>query len=513
MSKSDDLVSDVTVDQDSTFKYDRSRYVSRNQNSNFPFLGTISLLMYDVNNQKYVDYGKNLLCIRPFISKYQIIVYQDQSKPFISMEVDSGSFINWNICDDIHVFLTDISGTVWTIQFEDKHSQIYASLVLASIVEGKFGSEFGTYDFIKGNGETVGKGDVVTVSYHGFVTNNLPLVGAMFDSKDDFTFQLGTTIKGLSASVLGMSAGGVRAAFIPPSLGYGRRSVGSIPLNSILGFIIKLIRIDKKCSPSIAQAPNITPEVVAPVQVMPQTRTGVVDTGTVQNSNNSDIYDNNNDIIARIQHSGGVKAIHGNNKPHFTPEKAQNSVNEVDIQSPYSSTAVKDSQNLPLSVDGSSILSRIEKMNSEISSKIDDLIRKVSTDMEPQEICNEVNDVINDIKAKRKHLTHQDKIIQELKEINEQKKKKTQKDQDVMNELESVKRENENLKREIEDLKTENATLVSSSYTQVFSKEKYKAFFSSILDEIRSGISNMEQKDIPDYLYQIFHKKIEEQLH
>jgi FKBP-type peptidyl-prolyl cis-trans isomerase len=99
-------------------------------------------------------------------------------------------------------------------------------------------------DIKVGTGAAVKKGDTVVMEYTGTLTN-----GTKFDSSYDhgqaFTTQIGTgqVIQGWDEGIPGMKVGGERKLTIPPSMGYGSQSTGSIPANSTLIFNVKLLDI------------------------------------------------------------------------------------------------------------------------------------------------------------------------------------------------------------------------------------------------------------------------------
>ena len=99
-------------------------------------------------------------------------------------------------------------------------------------------------DEVVGTGTEAKTGDTVTVNYLGTLTN-----GAKFDSSYDrnqpFTTQIGVgqVIKGWDEGIVGMKTGGKRKLTIPPSLGYGSQSAGSIPPNSTLIFEVELLGV------------------------------------------------------------------------------------------------------------------------------------------------------------------------------------------------------------------------------------------------------------------------------
>lgn len=79
----------------------------------------------------------------------------------------------------------------------------------------------------------------VTVKYIGKLTN-----GSVFDANaSGVTFTLGRLIVGWQKGIPLVKTGGTVTLYIPPSLGYGSSSVGTIPANSILIFDIELVGV------------------------------------------------------------------------------------------------------------------------------------------------------------------------------------------------------------------------------------------------------------------------------
>ena len=85
--------------------------------------------------------------------------------------------------------------------------------------------------------------DKVTVHYHGTLID-----GSVFDSSVDrgepIAFGLNQVIPGWTEGVQLMSVGDKYRFYIPASLGYGNRRVGSIPAGSVLIFDVELLGIN-----------------------------------------------------------------------------------------------------------------------------------------------------------------------------------------------------------------------------------------------------------------------------
>jgi FKBP-type peptidyl-prolyl cis-trans isomerase len=100
----------------------------------------------------------------------------------------------------------------------------------------------------EGSGPGAKSGDRVSVNYTGTFTD-----GRKFDSNTDpafghvspFQFVLGAgqVIAGWDQGVAGMKVGEIRKLVIPPHLGYGQNTVGSIPGGSTLIFEVEMLEI------------------------------------------------------------------------------------------------------------------------------------------------------------------------------------------------------------------------------------------------------------------------------
>ena len=80
----------------------------------------------------------------------------------------------------------------------------------------------------------------VTLFYKGTLTN-----GNTFDQTgaNPVTFRLGQLILGWQYGLPLIKPGGSIILYLPPELGYGSRSAGSIPPNSVLIFEVQLISV------------------------------------------------------------------------------------------------------------------------------------------------------------------------------------------------------------------------------------------------------------------------------
>lgn len=107
------------------------------------------------------------------------------------------------------------------------------------------GGKLESTDLVVGTGAEAKENSTITVKYKGTLTD-----GTEFDSTDKhggepatFTLAKGSLIDGWVQGIPGMKVGGKRKLVIPPSLGYGNQSMGSIPANSTLVFEIELMDV------------------------------------------------------------------------------------------------------------------------------------------------------------------------------------------------------------------------------------------------------------------------------
>lgn len=94
---------------------------------------------------------------------------------------------------------------------------------------------------VGGGAEVPASGSVVVNNnYEGYLRN-----GTRFDEGSfSFTTGVGQVVAGYDEGVRGMRVGGQRQLIIPPNLGYGGQSNGSIPGNSILVFFVTVTGVN-----------------------------------------------------------------------------------------------------------------------------------------------------------------------------------------------------------------------------------------------------------------------------
>jgi FKBP-type peptidyl-prolyl cis-trans isomerase FkpA len=99
-------------------------------------------------------------------------------------------------------------------------------------------------DLVVGSGATANSGNLVTVTYNGWLydTTKTDGKGTFFDGRPGFSFTLGagSVIAGWDQGVAGMRVGGQRRLIIPPELAYGAAGRSGIPPNATLLFDISL---------------------------------------------------------------------------------------------------------------------------------------------------------------------------------------------------------------------------------------------------------------------------------
>lgn len=100
-------------------------------------------------------------------------------------------------------------------------------------------------DLEAGGGATAKSGDCLVVKYYGTLASNGTKFDEDFTDTTAFAFKLGAgqVITGWDQGLVGMQAGGTRRLVIPAAQAYGANAQGSIPANSDLVFVVKLLRI------------------------------------------------------------------------------------------------------------------------------------------------------------------------------------------------------------------------------------------------------------------------------
>jgi hypothetical protein len=99
---------------------------------------------------------------------------------------------------------------------------------------------------VAGSGPGAVARQTLKVNYTGYLTNGTKFDSSLNAGRTPFDFQLGAgqVIKGWDEGMAGAKVGEQRVLIIPPSLGYGATAQGSIPANSTLIFIVRVVAFD-----------------------------------------------------------------------------------------------------------------------------------------------------------------------------------------------------------------------------------------------------------------------------
>jgi FKBP-type peptidyl-prolyl cis-trans isomerase len=100
-------------------------------------------------------------------------------------------------------------------------------------------------DLTVGSGQAAKNGDCLVMKYYGTLASDGTKFDEDFTDTTAFAFTLGQgqVITGWDKGLVGMKVGGMRRLVIPAADGYGAQAQGSIPANSDLVFVVKLLRI------------------------------------------------------------------------------------------------------------------------------------------------------------------------------------------------------------------------------------------------------------------------------
>lgn len=102
-------------------------------------------------------------------------------------------------------------------------------------------------DLEAGTGAKLKSGDCVQVKYYGTLAKDGTVFDENFDKPTGFQFQLGkgNVIPGWDQGLVGAKVGTTLRLVIPSDLAYGDQSNGSIPANSDLVFVVKILKVTK----------------------------------------------------------------------------------------------------------------------------------------------------------------------------------------------------------------------------------------------------------------------------
>lgn len=121
---------------------------------------------------------------------------------------------------------------------------LYVDGVKRVLDVGEFEESVKIQDVELGEGSEVLANSNVRLSYIGFLRDEITGKEIVFDENLSetviFNLGVGQLIPGFEAGLVGTKEGGKRLIIIQPEVGYKDRSIGSIPANSVLHFIVEI---------------------------------------------------------------------------------------------------------------------------------------------------------------------------------------------------------------------------------------------------------------------------------
>ena len=554
--------SSVKVDS-MDFKYDPNKAKraaqQQQQAPQFPFQAQVQLFRFDQASNANKSVGTVIFLVRPLAPSYQILAYQNQAQPFIALQVSPS--INFLLRNQIYGYLTDAQNVQWTIQFPNASVAARCAVTLAAICTNSEGKTLEKFDVGVGNGAVVAPEDQVTVSYIGFLGNQLPHTQVQFDANEQYSFVIGSekTIKGYSQGVDGMRVGGTRVIIVPPELGYGAGGVrGTIPPNSTLTFLITLKSAEQKQKAQPEPAPQAQPApapapapaapapapVAAPAPVQPVQQAPPVQPAQQARPEKRERQPT---TLERLQRQGALAAVPGMGKPveeddddsqSDFEEPAMSSARGFDSGRRQAGLFDDDSQargqmrgGIP-TMDQKDMLERIEQLNELLKAKFDLLAESTPVTMKPGDVVYEVQALAAEIEEKDRQLREQQRVIDDLRRTKQNSRLRSELDiaQTELQSLRAVlkggrdfRRENDELKQEVKQLKearlAKDAELASLRKQLADSREQSRqaaenktkeliySFIGATMDRLNAKIAgkkSLTPKEITTNLYDIF---------
>ncbi|XP_023858657.1 FK506-binding protein 15 isoform X1 [Salvelinus sp. IW2-2015] len=181
--------------------------------------------------------------------EYKLLLYISQQKQVTAAKIHVG-FI-FTVQPNNYCTFYDDQRQNWSLMFDTEKAAVdfCKEVCLAKVNSAPSLDMVVMQDLTLGEGQGVGNGDSLEVTYTGWLLQN-HAVGQVFDSNlnKDKLLRLklgaGKVIKGWEEGMVGMRKSGRRLMVIPPSLGYGSQGVANrIPADSTLIFEAELRRV------------------------------------------------------------------------------------------------------------------------------------------------------------------------------------------------------------------------------------------------------------------------------
>ena len=500
------------------------------QQPQFPFQSNVQLFHYDQSKNENQSYGVSTLQISPNSSGgYNLIVFKDKDKPFINCPINES--LGWDVRSKQYAYVKEPSGIQWTMTFPDAQMAARASISIGSIVAPIANKQVSFFDALDGNGDEAQTNDTVAVSYMGFSGNNLPTTGAMFDSNENYSFQVGTNkvIKGYSIGVSGMKVGGSRVVLIPPEFGYGLAGAGNrIPPNATLAFFITLKSVTKGTAPPPQSEPQQQQQSApAPTPPPPQQQQSTSFQMPLPS------FSQSNPPPAQSAQPPPKDRRPSKSKSDSSKRRRSSAVKKEE-KPPEPKKEYRTDEIIP-TADEEYLLEKVDQLSELIQAKYDSLVLDPPVPKKSRDLVYEVQALAAKIASQEIKLRNNQEIINELQRTKQNSRLRAELDV-VQTELESLKanlkggigfrRENEELKAELRNLKENdlhdlqnqiaetrvqltNERDISRRKVGAKAKELFYQFQGTAVEKVQQlflGADQLSTRQVVGKIYDIFHQ-------
>ncbi|OHT14348.1 hypothetical protein TRFO_15254 [Tritrichomonas foetus] len=183
-----------------------------------PYINTyVNVSEYNAQTRQMQNQGRFILAVSRQSQSTNLTVYRAGAHNLYSFDLSRN--INWNLQNQIYVYITDPKGVQWLYQFQDGAAAAQATAAIGILMSVKKSTEAAYYDAnVVKTGRQLQLNDTITFSYYCFAISTFPFIELPPTSGEtDCVSQVnGSHLPvGLVTNMIGMTAGSTRTIYVP----------------------------------------------------------------------------------------------------------------------------------------------------------------------------------------------------------------------------------------------------------------------------------------------------------